>query len=113
MVPFVRRLMLPVLGWHERRVRSRGEWSLQQAQWLGLLRENARDYSGAERLYREALDLEPGNAIGFLHLGLLYESQGRAAEAARNYSRALDLGSAFREEFRKALASKVAHLEAH
>ena len=45
----------------------------------------------AERLYREALRLDPGYAKPYYNLALLYEGQGRRGEAAQAYTAFLQL----------------------
>jgi len=96
---------------YEARLKARGDWSPLRAQKLGLLHENARNYSGARRLYLEALELKPNDPAIFLHLGLLCEAQGLTADAVQNYAQVLRLGTTFSAELRDGIVAKMARLQ--
>jgi len=51
----------------------------------------AKDYVGAERQYRRALELNPKNARAHLNLGFVLDATGRPEEALKSYEEALRL----------------------
>lgn len=51
----------------------------------------AKDYVGAERQYRRALELNPNNASAHLNLGFVLDATGRPEEALASYTEALRL----------------------
>jgi chemotaxis protein methyltransferase WspC len=55
---------------------------------LGVVRDAAGDVEAAAACYRKALYLEPAHADAVMHLALLVERQGHAAEAKVLWSRA-------------------------
>lgn len=59
--------------------------------WAHLL---GGDAPNAERLYREALQLDPANAGTLLSLGYCLETRNQPAEAMKSYRRALELRGA-------------------
>ena len=56
---------------------------------LGVVLATKKDYSGAERLFREALSKSPGNARMLNNLGIILEEQGRLEEARQLFAAAL------------------------
>ena len=52
---------------------------------------HARDFEGATRQCRKVLELDPSFPVAHWNLGLGYEQQGRYAEAAAEFRRALEL----------------------
>ena len=57
-------------------------WYLSSRQALGAALIRARDFSGAEKVYREDLERNPENGRGLYGLQSALAAQGRAAEAA-------------------------------
>jgi TolB-like protein/DNA-binding winged helix-turn-helix (wHTH) protein/Flp pilus assembly protein TadD len=49
------------------------------------------DFTGAEREYKQALELDPNNADAHQYYGILLDVMGRSAEAVAEVSRALEL----------------------
>ena len=57
----------------------------------GELLADGGDFTGAEKLYREIVSLEPDNPWGWLLLGELYRETGRSAEAQAAFRRLAEL----------------------
>ena len=60
---------------------------------LGVLLSQLGRFDEAIAEYRKALDLEPGNASITLNLGLAYYKSGRIPEAAKEFSKAQQIGT--------------------
>lgn len=70
---------------------NEGDQQLQQGWKL----HQAGRPADAEKIYRELLESEPGNANGWCFLGLAFQDQGRHEEAIAAYHRALKLSPRF------------------
>ena len=63
----------------------------------GFHRDLARDYEGAERFYRQAVEIDPHHFVGHWGLGIAHQHAGRPAEAVAVHRQAATLleGAAF------------------
>ncbi|MHA1673891.1 MAG: tetratricopeptide repeat protein [Promethearchaeota archaeon] len=60
---------------------------------LGLLYESVEDFSKAESMYQQALDVTPKDALLWGNLGNLYQEMDRTEEAIKVYRKALEINS--------------------
>src|SRR5205807_1729626 len=67
-----------------------GEQAAEVLYNTGLMYEKARQPDKAARLYREALEQEPGMPEALLNLGRILETTGQAEEARTCWSKALE-----------------------
>ncbi|MFJ8072810.1 tetratricopeptide repeat protein [Streptomyces sp. NPDC096176] len=66
--------------------------SLVQA---GLMQSQYRDFSGAARSFRRALELDPENKVAWYNLGVIAQRDGRTADARAAYDKALKIDPTF------------------
>lgn len=55
----------------------------------GLFQSNVENLDGAEKSFREAIDLDPNQADAILDLARIYQQQGRSADAEKYFQRAV------------------------
>lgn len=66
-----------------------------EALQMGWKRHQARDYRGAEAIYRRVLEYQPNSADAWCFLGILHYDQGRYEESVAAYEQALRLRPEF------------------
>ena len=67
--------------------------------------------TSAITLYRQVLTLEPEEAEWYYALGGAYEADGEQVRALESYRRALELGNALTEDFKRELQGRTKELE--
>ena len=57
----------------------------------GLVQSQYQDFSGADRTFRRALELDPDNKLAWYNLGVIAQHDGRTADARKAYDKALKI----------------------
>jgi tetratricopeptide (TPR) repeat protein len=86
-------------------------YKVEPLHMLGVVRAKQGRLDEAELIFLEAISLEPGFALSYYDLGILYQTRGRWAEAREAFMRCLNLTPD--EKNRDVVSSHIRQVEKH